>query len=338
MIDIYTRRLQLAHTWTISRDSTDYKDNVFVRIEKDGVTGIGEAAPNFRYGENAELTVQRLNAVAERFETGDWWQYSEIKDMLDKSITDQSCAKCALDIALMDWVGKKLGIPLYRLWGLDKNKAPVTSYSIGIDTPEIITEKIKEATDYPLLKIKLGKDDDRKIMETVRAATDKRVRVDANEGWKDKHQALEKMQWLESLNVEFVEQPMPADMLEETAWLRERANLPIVADEAVKNASDIPKLARAYDGINIKIMQSGGVQEALRMIGMARSLNMKIMLGCMVESSVAITAAAHLSPLVDWADLDGNLLLAQDPFHGVQVRNGKLILPEEPGLGVTENQ
>ncbi len=337
MIDIKTRRLQLAHTWTISRDSTDYKDNVFVRIEKDGVTGIGEAAPNFRYGENAELTVQHLNAVAEKFETGDWWQYSEIKDMLDKFITDQSCAKCALDIALMDWVGKKLGIPLYRLWGLDKNKAPVTSYSIGIDTPEIITEKIQEATDYPLLKIKLGKDDDRIIMETVRAATDKRVRVDANEGWKDKHLALEKMQWLESLNVEFVEQPMPADMLEETAWLRERAGLPIVADEAVKNASDIPKLARAYDGINIKIMKSGGVQEALRMIGMARALNMKIMLGCMVESSVAITAAAHLSPLADWADLDGNLLLAEDPFYGVEVRNGKLILPEEPGLGVTEN-
>ena len=187
-------------------------------------------------------------------------------------------------------------------------------------------EKIREAEAYPKLKIKVGTDNDEEILKAVREVTDKPLRVDANEGWKTKEEALEKIKWLESLNVEFIEQPLPATMLEETRWLRDRINIPIVADEAVKSAADIPKLAQAYDGINIKLMKSGGIQEALRMIWMARSLGLKIMLGCMVESSCAISAAAHISPLVDWADLDGNLLIANDPFKGVTVEDGKLIL------------
>ena len=334
MIEIKTKRLNLTHTWTIARNSSDFKDNVFVRLERDGIVGYGEAAPNVRYGEDAAKTTQRMNEAKAIFENHDWRHYVNIKTALDKTILDQSCAKCALDIALMDWVGKKLNTPLYRLFGLDKNQSARTSFSIGIDTPEVIKQKIKEAAAYPLLKIKVGKDNDAEILDTVRSVTDKPLRVDANEGWKTKEQALEKIKWLETMGVELIEQPLPATMTEEHRWLRERVNMPIVADEAVKSAADIPKIAEAYDGINIKLMKAGGIQETLTMIQMARALGLKIMVGCMIESSVAITAAAHLSPLIDWADLDGNLLISNDPFKGAGVKDGKLLLNDKPGLGV----
>jgi len=335
MIEIKKRRLQLAHTWTISRNSSDYKDNVFVKIEKDGIVGYGEAAPNVRYGEDWEKTTDRINNAKTIFEENDLWHYVDIKSKVDAAITDQSCAKCALDIALMDWIGKKLNTPLYKMWGLDKAKTPLTTFSIGIDTTEVIKQKVREAEKYPRLKIKVGKENDEEVINAVRSVTDKPIVVDANEGWTSKEVALEKIKWLISEGVEFVEQPMPSTMIEETRWLRERVDVPIIADEAVKNAKDIPLLATAYDGINIKLMKSGGLQEALRMIHMAKALNMKIMLGCMIESSIAITAAAHLSPFVDYADLDGNLLLAEDPFEGVKVEKGKLILNDKPGLGIS---
>ncbi len=335
MIEIKTKRLFLRHTWTISRNSSDYKDNIFVKIEKDGVAGYGEAAPNVRYGEDAEKTTARIKSVQGVLEKANLWHFVDMKQTIFESITDQNCARCALDIAIMDWVGKSLQIPLYQLWGLDKSKTPVTSFSIGIDTPEVVRQKVLEAELYPVLKIKVGRDNDAEIMDAVRSVTDKPVRVDANEGWKTKEIALEKIKWLESMGVEFVEQPMPSEMIDETRWLRERVDIPIIADEAVKTVADIPKLAQAYDGINIKLMKAGGLQEAMRMIHLARSLDMKIMLGCMIESSIAISAAAQLSPLVDWADLDGNLLLKEDPFRGAEVKNGKLILNDEPGLGVS---
>lgn len=332
-IEVKTKKLELAHTWTISRNSSDFKNNVFVKIERDGIVGIGEAAPNVRYGENAELTTQKINDARGILTDNDLFHFTNIKDALDSAILKQSCAKAALDIALMDWVGKALNVPLYKFYGLNTEDAPLTSFSIGIDTPEVIKQKVKEAEQYPLLKIKVGKPNDEEIIGAVRSVTDKPIRVDANEGWKTKEEALERILWLKSQGVEFIEQPMPSEMIEETAWLRERAGIPIVADEAVKTAADIPKLATAYDGINIKLMKSGGIQEAVRMIGMAKALGLKIMLGCMIESSVAIAAAAHLAPFVDWADLDGNLLLKEDPFSGVKVEKGKFVFNEKPGLG-----
>ena len=337
MIEVKIKRLELAHTWTISRNSSDFKDNVFVRIRKDGLEGIGEAAPNVRYGENAQLTIQKIEEARELFSEYDLYHYMDLKTAFDEKIIDQSCAKAALDIALMDWIGKALQVPLYKLWGLNTSHSPSTSFSIGIDTPEIIRQKVQEAAAYPILKIKVGTKDDEMIINTVRSVTSKPIRVDANEGWKIKEQALEKIQWLKSQGVEFIEQPLPSTMLEETAWLRERSDLPIIADEAVKTAADIPKLATAYDGINIKLMKAGGVLEALRMIQMAKALNLKIMLGCMIESSVAISAAAHLAPFVDWADLDGNLLIKNDPFSGVKVKDGRLVYNKKPGLGVEGN-
>ena len=335
MIEVKTRRLFLQDTWTISRNSSDYKNNVFVRIEKDGIVGLGEAAPNVRYGENAEKTTERINHMKPVLEKIDLWHFVDMKDEIFSGITDQNCARCALDIAIMDWIGKSLNVPLYKMWGLDKSKTPVTSFSIGIDTIDVIKRKVKAAEKYPRLKIKVGKDNDEEIINAVRSITDKPIRVDANEGWKTKEVALEKIKWMQNEGIEFIEQPMPSDMIKETRWLRDRIDIPIVADEAVKTAADIPKLAEAYDGINIKLMKAGGLQEAMRMIHLAKVMNMKIMLGCMIESSIAISAGAHLSPLVDWADLDGNLLLREDPFDGVGVEKGQLILSDKPGLGIS---
>jgi L-alanine-DL-glutamate epimerase-like enolase superfamily enzyme len=334
MIEVKIKRLDLAHTWTIARNSSDFKENVFVKLERDGIFGIGEAAPNVRYGENPELTTQRIREAASIYQSYNLFHYMDIKSAVDKTILDQSCAKAALDIALMDWIGKAIGVPLYKMWGLNTSHSPVTSFSIGIDTPEIIRKKVREAEPYPVLKIKVGKKNDDEIIAAVRSETDKPLRVDANEGWKSKEEALEKIQWLKSEGIEFIEQPLPSDMIRETAWLRERADMPIIADEAVKTAADIPVLAQAYDGINIKLMKSGGLLEALGMIQIAKALDLKIMLGCMIESSVAITAAANLAPYVDWADLDGNLLISNDPFSGVKVKNGKFVYSDKPGLGV----
>lgn len=326
--------LELKHAWTLSRNTSTVKHNVFVRLERDGVVGWGEAGPNVRYDESWESTMKAIEEARPIFEKNDWWHFTEITDQVKATVHHDSCAKAALNIALYDWVGKKLGVPLYQMFGLDPAKAPVTTFSIGIDTPEVMQQKIKEAADFPVYKIKVGLKDDEAILRAIRQVTDKPLRVDANEGWKSKEEAVEKINWMAMLGVEFVEQPMPAAMLEETRWVRERIKLPLFADEAVLSSADIPKLVGIYDGINIKLMKAGGITEALRMIALARSLNLKIMLGCMIESSVGCSAAAHISPLADYADLDGNLLISNDPFKGVTVKNGKLILPNRPGIGV----
>lgn len=334
MLEYKIKQLNLTHTWTISRNSSDIKNNVFVKYTRDGVFGIGEAAPNIRYNETPESTIEVIQKAIPVIDKFDPWHFVDIGYAIQELAEEQTAAKCALDIAVMDWVGKSLGVPLYKYFGLDKTKAPITTFSIGIDTPDVMQQKIREAEQYPILKIKVGRDNDEEIMRAVREVTDKPLRVDANEGWTSKEEALEKIKWLETIGVEFIEQPMPSAMLDETRWLRDRVNIPIIADEAVKQASDIPTLATAYDGINIKLMKSHGIQEAMRMIWMARSLGMKIMLGCMIESSCAIAAAAHISPLVDYADLDGNLLISNDPFKAVTVENGKMILHDRPGLGL----
>jgi len=252
-----------------------------------------------------------------------------------RRVEGQYAAKAAIDIALMDWAGKRLGVPLYKYFGLDPHDAPVTTFSIGIDTPEITRQKTREADAFKVLKIKVGLDTDEATIEAVRSVTNKPLRVDANEGWKDKEVAVRKINWLEKQGVEFIEQPMPAAMIEETAWVRKRVHIPVIADEACLHPADIPKLANAYDGINVKLDKAGGILEAYKMIQIARALGMKTMLGCMISSSISVTAAAHLSPLVDYADLDGNLLIADDAYSGVKVEDGKLILPDAPGLGLS---
>ncbi|NLP11996.1 dipeptide epimerase [bacterium] len=334
-VTVKTKRLDLRHAWTISRNTSTFKEYAFVKLEKDGVFGLGEAAHNARYGESLESTVAAIEKAVPILQTCDPWKYVDVNAAVQNVCKGQTAAQAGIDIALMDWLSKWLGIPLYQFWGLDPRKAPQTTFSIGIDTMEMVRQKVEEAAPYPLLKIKMGKDNDEEVLAAVRSVTQKTLRVDANEGWKNKELALRKVEWLAQNGVDLVEQPMPAHMLEETAWVKERATIPIIADESVKTSQDIPALAQAFDGINIKVDKAGGLQESLRMIWMARALGMKIMLGCMVSSSLSITAAAHLSPLTDFPDLDGNLLLARDPFQGVTVKEGWLILPDKPGLGVS---
>ncbi len=334
-------RLDLKHTWTISRASVDFHDNLFVYLEHDGIVGIGEASFSRRYGESLESLQEVIESAKPILAHANPLHFVEIGEALQNLHPQQNSAKAALDMALMDWVGKKWGLPLFRLWGLNPARTPVSSFTIGLDTPQMMQRKICEAEEFPILKIKLGTVRDEEIMSAVREVTDKPLRVDANEGWKSKKEALEKICRLAQFNIEFVEQPLPAGRLDDVRWLRQQLQqrqvpLPIFADEDSKTHRDLPALAGVYDGINIKLMKSGGVQEALRMIYLARTLGLKIMLGCMIESSVGITAAAHLAPLVDYADLDGHLLISNDPFVGLQIASGRMILPEEAGWGVRE--
>jgi len=332
-LDFEVITLKLRHPWTIARGTSETRTNVFVTLKKDGITGYGEAAPNPRYDETADTTVAALARMAPVLRQADLSNFYDLSLSMRKLCPQQAAAVAAVDIALLDWVCKRLRVPLYRYLGLGKDSAPVTTYSIGIDDRETTQKKVAEADAYPVLKIKLGMGNDEEIIETVRSVTNKPLRVDVNEGWHSREEALEKSRWLQSQNVELLEQPFPASQLEDTAWLRERVEIPVFADENVMSAQDIPTLAQAFDGINIKVMKSGGLQEALRMIYLAKALGMQVMLGCMVESSLAISAAAALSPLVDYADLDGNLLIQNDPFSGVTVDRGKLVLTETPGVG-----
>lgn len=325
--------LHLTHTFTIARSSKDVEPCIIVELEHQGIIGYGEAAPSERYGETESTVVEFLRKI-DASQWKDPFALDDILSTVDGIAPHNTAAKAAIDIALHDWIGKKTGLPLWKLWGLNSAKTPVTSFTIGIDSLDVIERKVKEAERYPILKVKVGVPNDEEIITTIRSLTDKPIRVDANEGWKSKEQARDKILWLEERNIEFVEQPLPAFDLEGTAWVREQVHIPLIADENVTQLHDIPTLSDAFDGINIKLMKCTGLREAKRMIHTAKAMNMKVMLGCMIESSVAISAAAQLSPLIDYADLDGNVLITNDPFEGVGLQNGKLILNDLPGLGV----
>jgi L-alanine-DL-glutamate epimerase-like enolase superfamily enzyme len=323
-------RLALRHTFRIARSADDFRESVLIRISGKGLEGFGEAAPIARYRQTAETAERALSSLGtiaspERIETA--------LASLSARFGPERSALAAVDMALHDLLGRRFGAPLFEIMGLDPHHAPATSFTIGIDRPEIIREKVEAAAEYPVLKVKMGLENDYEIMETIRRSTDRTVRVDANEGW-TREEALEKIRWLEGMNVELVEQPLPADRLADCRWLAERVSLPLFADESVHTAADIPGLVGAFHGINIKLTKCGGIREAVRMIHTARACGMLVMLGCTIESSIGITAASQLSPLVDYADLDGNLLITNDPATGVKTNEGKLILPDGPGLGI----
>ena len=327
--------LELRHAFTIATSSRTTTPVMLVEVEKDGIIGYGEASMPPYLGESHETAAAFLGKVdLSRFP--DPTQLTEVLPAIDTIAPGNPAAKAAVDIALHDWVGKKFGQPWFRLWGLDPSKAPVTSFTIGIDTKEVVRQKTREAAEYKVLKVKLGRDNDREMIETIREVTDVPIRGDANQGWKTKEDALKTLEWLATKNVEFVEQPMSKTMVDEHAWLRERSPIPIVGDEAVQRLPDVRKAWGVYDGINIKLMKSTGMREAYSMVLLARALEMKVMLGCMTETSCAISAAAQLSPLVDWADLDGALLIKNDPFNGARVVDGKVVLTDSPGIGVTK--
>jgi len=271
-----------------------------------------------------------LAAVPDPFQT------EEILPALDDLASGHAAAKAAVDIALHDWIGRRLGQPLHRLWGINPARAPLTSFTIGIDVPEVVRAKVREASAYRILKVKLGRDwaTDQAMIETLRAETAVPLTVDANQGWRDREDALRRITWLAERGVEFIEQPMGREQLDETAWLRARSPLPLYADESVQRLVDVPGLRGVFDGINLKLMKCTGLREARRMITVARALGLKVMLGCMTETSCAVSAAAQLSPLVDWADLDGALLIANDCFDGIGFAEGRIVLRDRPGIGV----
>jgi L-alanine-DL-glutamate epimerase-like enolase superfamily enzyme len=327
----HTVELQLRHTFRLARGDSNSRRVLVVEIEHDGLVGRGEAAPIARYGQDAESAARAVEEMVSRMGEPGAFESAAAR----VAVPGQPAAEAAVDMALRDLAGKRLGVPLYELMGIDPSSMPVTSFTIGMDSPEIVEQKVREAEGFPVLKVKMGSEDDRRVLETVRRVTDRPLRVDANEGW-TLDDALERLDWLQEMGVELVEQPLPADQIAETRELKKRSPLPLFADESVARAEDIPRLAEAFDGINIKLMKCGGLGEALRMIHVARAHNLKVMLGCMVESSMAITAAAHIAPLVDLADLDGNLLITNDPFVGAEVRDGRPVLPSDPGLGVRD--
>ena len=327
--------LRLKHTFTTARGGRDVSPVVILELEHEGIIGYGESAPIARYGESVETVAAFLSKLdLTRFQ--DPFQLEAILSSADASAEGNAAAKAGLDLALHDWIGKKLGVPLHKYWGLEKGSTPKTSFTIGIDTLQIIEQKVREADRYPILKIKLGGDHDEETIRAIRKVTKKTLRVDANEGWKSKEQAVEKIKWLEQEGVEFVEQPMPAGDLDGTAWVRERVNLPLIADENSLRLHDVPRLQGVFDGINIKLMKCTGLREAMKMVYTARACGMKVMTGCMIESSVGISAAAQFSPLVDYADLDGNVLITNDPFDGVRSLDGSISLNDRPGIGVTK--
>lgn len=325
--------LQLKHTFTVAEYSRNTTPVVLTELEYDGITGYGEASMPPYLGESHETVLKFLSKVdMEQFT--DPFRMDEILEYIDSVDKGNRAAKASVDIALHDLVGKIVNQPLYRLWGLTPEDTPVTSFTIGIDKPDVVVAKTKEASRFKVLKVKLGRGNDKEMINAVRSVTDVPLYVDVNQGWTDKHKALEMIHWLKEQGVIFVEQPLPKERMNDMAWLTQHSPLPTMADEAFQRLSDVAKFKDVYSGINIKLMKSTGLREAHKMITVARALDMKVMMGCMTETSCAVSAAAQLSPLVDWADLDGNLLIKNDVYEGVKVINGKLTLNDLPGIGV----
>ncbi len=326
--------LMLKHTFTVASNSRTTTPVVLTQIEYDGIIGYGEASMPPYLGET-QASVTKFLSKVDLSSFNDPFQLDEILAYIDGIEEKNTAAKAAIDIALHDLTGKILNQPIHRIWGLSKKNTPNTSFTIGIDTPEIIKEKTLEAgNQYKILKVKLGRNNDKEIIETIRSVTDTPLCVDVNQGWTDKKMALDMIYWLKEKNIVFVEQPMSKENMEDMAWLTQHSPLPVIADEAVQRLADVKHLYQVYSGINVKLMKCGGMREAHKMIELAHALNMKTMIGCMTETSCAVSAAAQLSPLTDWADLDGNLLITNDVFEGIKIINGKVTLNDRPGIGI----
>ena len=332
----YPYELQLQHTFTVSSYSRTTTPDVQVEIDYQGFTGYGEASMPPYLGQSVESVTAFLQKVnLEQF--ADPFCLEDILEYVDNLSPGDTAAKAAVDIALHDLVGKMLGAPWYRIWGYNPAKAPSTTFTIGIDTPEVVKEKTLECADrFNILKVKVGTPNDKEMIETIRSVTDLPIAVDANQGWTDRFKALDMIYWLRDHGIVMVEQPLPVGRIEDQAWLKERSPLPIYGDESIQRLADVRQAVDLFHGVNIKLMKCGGLREAHKMVDLARGLDLKVMLGCMTETSCAVTAAAQLSPAVDFADLDGNLLISNDLFSGVGLHKGKLVLPDTPGIGVVK--
>lgn len=328
--------LELKHVFTLANSSRSQTPVMLTRIEFGGLIGYGEASMPPYLGESQE-TAARFLSKLNLPQFTDPFRMEEILGYVDSVEPGNTAAKASVDIALHDLAGKIIGQPWYKIWGLSPEKAPDTSFTIGIDTPEVVRKKVKEASLYKILKVKLGRETDKEMVETIRSETDTPLCADVNQGWNDRQKALDMIFWLKEKGVVFVEQPLPKEKIEDNAWLTELSPLPIIGDEAVQRISDVKAAAGVYSGINIKLMKCTGMREAFKMAALAKALGLKIMVGCMTETSCAVTAMAQLSPMAEWADLDGNLLISNDPFRGLQIVNGKVTLPGLPGIGIDKS-
>ena len=335
-LGFYPYELQLQHTFTVSSYSRTTTPDVQVEIAFQGFTGYGEASMPPYLGQSVDSVTSFLAKVnLEQF--ADPFCLEDILAYVDSLSPGYSAAKAAVDIALHDLVGKMLGAPWYRIWGYNPVKAPSTTFTIGIDTPEVVKEKTLECADrFNILKVKVGTDSDKEMITTIRSVTNLPIAVDANQGWTDRYQALDMIYWLREQGIVMVEQPLSVNRNDDLVCLRERSPLPVFGDESVQGLDDVRRAVGVFDGINIKLMKCGGLRNAHKMVDLARGLGLKVMLGCMTETSCAVSAAAQLSPAVDFADLDGNLLITNDLFEGVGLRDGKLVLPDRPGIGVVK--
>ena len=326
--------LKLTHPWTISRSSSTEKKNGLMTLTADGVTGYGEAAANVRYAQSWESGEAAFARVKKAVEGLSPWEHLVFLERAEKEAGGDSQIVAALDMALWDWKGKKLGAPVHRLLGMPENRMAVTTFTIGIDTPEGMQKKVKEGEKYPSLKVKVGLPSDEENVKAIRAVTKKPIRVDANEGWQTPEEAIARIQWLATMGIEFVEQPMPASKNMSMKVVKAASALPLVGDESVLHPTDIPGLVGLFDGINVKLAKCGGITRAYEMAAIGRALGFKLMLGCMIESSLGIAAGVAVAPLFDWLDLDGNLLISNDPFKGLTIVDGRWQEPMGPGLGV----
>ncbi|MEN5196735.1 dipeptide epimerase [Sphingobacterium faecium] len=325
--------LEMRYVFTVASFSRTTTPVVLTQLEYDGIIGYGEASMPPYLGESQESVINFLNNIDLRGFNSPF-QTEELLAYVDQISAKNTAAKAAVDIALHDLIGKILGKPFYKIWGLNPALIPATSYTIGIDTEEVVRKKVMEADQFKILKVKLGLETDKMIIDTIRQCTDRPLCADVNQGWKNKEQALEMSHWLTERGVVFLEQPMPKEQIDDNAWLTEHSPIPTIADEACQRLIDVPALQGVYSGINIKLMKCTGMREAKRMAELAQALKMKVMIGCMTETSCAISAAAQLAPLVDWADLDGALLIGNDIYDGMKVIDGQCILPDRPGIGV----
>lgn len=325
------------HPFIIARGGQSSYRTVFVRVvDRDGAEGWGEAAPSRYYGETADSALLAVQQFAPLLANADAWSMDAIERELEKTLRGNAAARCAVSAALHDLAARRLAVPLWKYWGLDRTAAPRSSFTIGIAPDEAtLRARVREAAHYPILKIKLGSSWDREVLRIVREEAPRaQLRVDANAAWTAK-QALGMLDALHAVGVDMLEQPLPPQDLDGLRFVRERAAIAVVADESCLVASDIPRLAGVVDGVNIKLAKCGSLREALRMIAVARAHDMRVMCGCMIETTLGIAAAAHFSPLLDDADLDGAALLADDPFDGPGIPNGQVTLGDAPGLGVT---
>lgn len=327
--------LQLKHVFTLASSSRTTTPVMLTKIEYDGFTGYGEASMPPYLGESQKTAARFLTAL-NLGQFHDPFRLDEILEYVDEAAPGNTAAKASVDIALHDLAGKIMGQPWYKIWGFSPENTPNTSFTIGIDEPDVVKQKVKEAALYKILKVKLGGPNDKEMIETIRSVTDKPLCVDVNQGWNNKEEALEMVHWLKEKGVEFVEQPLPKNRKDDHAWLTERSPLPIIGDEAIQRLCDVQAAVGVYSGINIKLMKCTGMREAHKMINLAKANHLRVMIGCMTETSCAISAAAQLAPQAEWADLDGNLLISNDPFEGVKIVDGKIVLLDRPGIGIKE--